>query len=471
MKVATYANLLIAAFMAASGLVAHAASPEARLSIYREQVRDRSSGVYEIEENLYVHVRAPQKGPVNMNRAKLKAALQANDLLKRWAIDYTASEREKADTAPEGVKLAAKIADACNSAWRFNDWNLKFKGQELAGQEPGFVLLGQVVSKADIVRQIPPSFSQAIPQDVLFRILPSFVRVMRNRDAAKLYGMCGAIDLMADAAADQKVKDEFERVNAELDKYLATSEFVATLKERAKKIRGPIVVETWEDVLQKPTEEVSNFVAVVTNAVVDVNVATNALTRAQTDAERKAAGISSRGEVDETARISDEAEIVETRTVTVVKTFRKIRRKTVREVSGNPLFEDAFISCGKKLGNALAQTEIGKKAVAAYFDNVTPMGEKARLVADALSENPSDSQLWNLYGRCLLQEGEGKASLVCFRCALKLNPDDQYALVNAAIAYSKLDCPNLARGLAVLARGLAEDRWCIEKSEEILFEK
>ena len=129
MKVAFKKRSSIAAFMVLSGLVAFAASPEVRLSTYKNQVRGRDSGVYEVDGDLYVHVRMPQKSSANMNNAKLKAALEANGLLKKWAIEHTAPQRDKIESSSEGVKLAARVADSCNSGCRFNDWNLKFKGQ------------------------------------------------------------------------------------------------------------------------------------------------------------------------------------------------------------------------------------------------------------------------------------------------------------------------------------------------------
>ena len=454
MKVLNTKIRLVVTFVVVSGLAALAASPETRLTTYQKEIQGRSSGVYEFDGDIYVQVRLPCKSVVQKSRMKLKAVLTANELLKKWAIDYTAPDRTKVETAPEGIKLAAQLADACNPIWRFNDWN--------------FVLLCQIMAKDDVVRQIPPSFSKAIPQDVLFKVLPSFVKEMRKRDAAKLYGLCNAIDLKADAAVTPKAREEFARANAELDKYLASSEFVALLRERAKKICGPTVAEKWVDVPQKPTEVVSNSVVIVTNVIAEIKVATNVVTRAQSDKERQSSGFAAKGEVKETTRISDEEEVVETRTVTTVKTIRKIRRKTVTEVSGRPVFEEVFMSGGKKLGKAVAQTEMGKKAVAAYFDNVTPMDEKVKTVADALCENPGDSQLWNLYGRCLLQKGDKMAALVCFRCAVKLDVSNQYAVTNLSAIYDALDCSELARGLAVLAYGIADDEWCRSTAKKVL---
>lgn len=458
----------ISFFMAFSLSAAFAADREVRLLKYQNEIKSRESGVYEVDGDLYVHVRITVKNSAQMSRTKLKAALDANNLLKKWAIDYSAPARNKVDDAPAGVKFAASVADVCNTTWRFNDWNVKFKGQEVSPYEKGFVLLCQIMDKEEVIKQIPPSFSQAIPQDVLFKVLPPYVREILKRETAKLYGMCSAIDLMPDAAATPKAKEEFAKANAEVDKYLSSSEFVAGLRERAKKIRGPIVVENWEEIPQKPMEEVSNSVVVVTNVIAEIKVATNVVTRAQADNERQASGFAAKGEVKETTRISDEEEVVETRTVTTVKTIRKIRRKTVKEVSGTPLFEDVFISGGKTLGKASPQTEVGKKAVAAYFDAVTPMDEKSKMVAEALCENPGDSQLWNLYGRCLLQKGKKLAALLCFRCAAKLDAANQYAIANLSSVYDDLGYAELARGLAVIAYGIADDEWCRGVAKKVL---
>jgi len=468
MKVLNTKIRLVLTFVVVSGLAAVAASPETRLTTYQKEIQGRPSGVYEIDGDIYVQVRLPCKSVAQKSRMKLKAVLTANELLKKWAIDYTAPDRAKVETAFEGIKLAVQVADACNPIWRFNDWNLKLNGQEVAPSEKGFVLLCQIMAKDDVVRQIPPSFSKAIPQDVLFKVLRPFVKEMRTRDAVKLYGLCNAIDLKADAVVAPKARDEFVRANAELDKYLSSSEFVAGLRERAKKIRGPQTTACWAEVPRPPTEAVSNSVVIVTNVIAEIKVATNVITRAQSDKERQSSGFAAKGEVKETTRISDEEEVVETRTVTTVKTIRKIRRKTVTEVSGRPVFEEVFMSGGKNLGKALPQTEMGKKAVAAYFDNVTPMDEKVKTVADALCENPGDSQLWNLYGRCLLQKGDKMAALVCFRCAVKLDASNQYAVTNLSAIYDALGCSELARGLAVLAYGIADDEWCRGAAKKVL---
>lgn len=464
-----YANLsFVLVFMAFSLSAAIAADREARLSKYQNEIKSRESGVYEIDGDLYVNVRIAVKNSAQISRTKLKAVLDANNLLKKWAIDYSAAARNKADDAPEGVKFAASVADACNTGWRFNDWNIKFNGQEVSPYENGFFLLCQIAAKEDVVKQIPPSFSQVIPQNLLFKVLPPFIREMHDRDAAKLYAMCSAIDLMPDVAVSPKAKDEFAKVNADLGKYLASSDFIAGLRARAKKIRGPVVVESWEDVSGSQTEDVSNSYSVVTNVIANVNVATNVVTRAQSVEERKSTGCSAKGEVKETTRISDEAEIVETRTVTSATTIRKIRRKTVREVQGTPIFEDVFVSGGKALGMASPQTEVGKKAVAAYFDAVTPMDDKSKMVADALCENPGDSQLWNLYGRCLLQKNEKMAALVCFRCAARLDSTNQYAITNLSSVYDDLGYAELACGLAVIAYGITDDEWCRNTAKKVL---
>jgi hypothetical protein len=60
------------------------------------------------------------------------------------------------------------------------------------------------------------------------------------------------------------------------------------------------------------------------------------------------------------------------------------------------------------------------------------------------------------------------AALVCFRCAVKLDISNQYAITNLSAIYDALDCSELARGLAVLAYGIADDEWCRSSAKKVL---
>ena len=134
-----------------------------------------------------------------------------------------------------------------------------------------------------------------------------------------------------------------------------------------------------------------------------------------------------------------------------------------------PLFEDVFLSGGKKANLAAPQLDSGAAAAKSYFDPSVTLEARERLIRLALAENPGDKQMWNMFGNCLLKRGDALGALVCFRCAAKLDPCDEFTLVNLANAYRALDCPRSAGGMAVLARGMAKEAWCISQAEEALF--
>ena len=455
-------------FMAVSGLAVLAASPEERLVRYQDEIKARPSGVYEVNGDLYVHVRIPLKNAADLSKTKLKSVLTANELLKKWAVDISCPARSRSESATEGIRFAASVADACDPAWRFADWNVKSKGQEVSRYEKNDVIFCLILPKEEMVKQIPPSFLQPIPQKTLFNSLRNLVAALRKRDPAKLYGICNAMDLGATSGVTQQAKEEYGAVADKVKKYLASSSFAAGLRCRAERIRERVSCETWVELEQNPGTKKTEQITVVTNIPAVIAVVTNFLTRAETKEERARLGVVAHGEMTDEVCVSDEAEIVETRVVTTETVVKTIRRKNVRTTIGIPEFEDVFVSGGEKSCKARPQTESGRRAVAAFFDTVTLMDGKEKCIHDALCENPGDTQLWNLYGRCLMHRSDIVGALICFRIALKLDTNNPYALTNLAICYESMRCMELARGMAVLAYGASDDGWCVRESRKVL---
>ena len=457
--------------MAFAGSVAHATGPEARRVIYQEQVSTNRSGVFLVGDDAFVNVRLAIKKFEQLNRVRLTAVLKANQLLKEWAVAQTAAARQPPPVTPDGVKLALAAADVCNPDWRYSDWNVHFKGQEFAlGRRGGEYVLGMAFSKADLLAAIPASFKDPLPTNrmvvALQRDLP---RALKSRPQ-DVFAVCGAYDLMAgDVRASGAFKTERDRVEKEVRRYLKTSPFAADLKASAAKIRTPQVSETWSEAVGRPLTETKDVVSVVTNRLPVVLVTTNRTLRAETAEEREARGIALRGKFAEERRDSHEEEIVETRTVTTVTTIRKKRSRHVTLVSGVPLFEDVFLSGGKTANPAAPQLDSGAAAAKSYFDPSVTLEARERLIRLALAENPGDKQMWNMFGNCLLKRSDALGALVCFRCAARLDACDEFTLVNLANAYRALDCPLSAGGMAVLARGMAKEAWCISQAEEALF--
>lgn len=84
-------------------------------------------------------------------------------------------------------------------------------------------------------------------------------------------------------------------------------------------------------------------------------------------------------------------------------------------------------------------------------------------------DNLRDVELWNLYGRCLNDNGDKMAALSCYRNVLKLKPNYEYPIVNLATVYSDLGYKRLGVGLALLAFGTTKDKWSITESQKVLF--
>lgn len=136
-------------------------------------------------------------------------------------------------------------------------------------------------------------------------------------------------------------------------------------------------------------------------------------------------------------------------------------------VSGYPEFERHFLGLATAAPPMHAQTSLGAEAVKAFYGTAT--GEKRRQMLEmALCQNVGDKELWNLLGRTLHGSGDVKGALICYGKSLELQPDYQYALTNMAIACKELGFQDLATSYAVLARGVARDKWCLQKCDEIL---
>jgi len=197
-----------------------AADPPARLTTYREQVQGRETGVYEIGDDLYVHVLMPVDKSENTSRLKMRASLKANDLLRQWAFDYTKEDRAKMPVVPEGFARVVEILDDANPLWRLGDWKIRLTGQEHSGQDGKGFWLGQIVGKADMVKQIPESLRCPVPDrdkaiSSLRLLLPQMVV-----PPSHVYAKCGAIDLLDDKmSVPTDIKTEYAAVEERLKAY------------------------------------------------------------------------------------------------------------------------------------------------------------------------------------------------------------------------------------------------------------
>ena len=87
-----------------------------------------------------------------------------------------------------------------------------------------------------------------------------------------------------------------------------------------------------------------------------------------------------------------------------------------------------------------------------------------RLVA----KTPGSYMYWMSLGQSFARDGKLHLALSCFRNALRLRIGDGFALDALATTYDKLGCRNLARGAALLAFAMVDDKLVTERARRIL---
>jgi tetratricopeptide (TPR) repeat protein len=151
----------------------------------------------------------------------------------------------------------------------------------------------------------------------------------------------------------------------------------------------------------------------------------------------------------------------------VVRTRKILVQRIARDYRASARFERLFLSGGSEPNAKAARTERGKAAERAFFGACAP-DERERLVLEALRENPGDKVLWNLYGRLLQNKKDWLGARICFRNALRLDREYQFALTNLALTYQAMGRRELAVAAAIVAYGVATDGWCKSQSEGVL---
>ena len=148
----------------------------------------------------------------------------------------------------------------------------------------------------------------------------------------------------------------------------------------------------------------------------------------------------------------------------------KVIKTEITSVQKIPRMQLLFLGCGVVSNTPHGRIESGSTAIRVAYDQQSTIDKKLTALKNALCDNPGDTELWNLYGRCMDDNGDKMAAIICYRNALKLKPDYEYPIVNLAKVYSELGYKRLGVGLALLARGTAKDKWSISESQKILFD-
>jgi len=444
---------------------------DAEFLYYQNVIQPRETGVYENDGKLYIQVREAYDSTRENRKAKrARVIFKAQEMLKQWAIEYSAPQRNQADESPDGVKFAKGIVAHYLPGWQFREWSPRFSMREFPHlTDDGWYVMGQSVPKRAVIDCIPQSFYRPFAKSDWNVALGRAVAAgLEGNDRMIVLASCCAWDASKNFVPVESVSDdEYTSVQRMVTEYLENSSLAKKMKEDLARVSGPLVTEHWLSVSGANDRRSEVSVLAKTNAVATFSVQTNLVCRLQTEVEIKQMGRSDRTQVTAVVCASDEKEVVERTVTTVIEEKRIVLRRVRTETSGTPAFERLFLSGGTNSITVCGQTPIGKKAATAFFAQIVAE-QKEKAIVDGLRENSGDQVLWNFYGKCLVHGGDYVGGVICFRNALRLDPDYGYALVNLAETYEALKLRRLAVGLAAFARARSDVPWCIEHSERIL---
>ena len=442
---------------------------------YSHFISRNLTGVYEWEGIVFVHVRIPCASVRdNARKARMTALLEANRLLRDWAVEQTRGvRRQTVETDVPGLARVQRLMACYEPDWAVRDWKLSVSGREFPVEKnDSDFLVGYAYDKEELKASIPPCFSvMPTAQDALKALPVVLRRTLASGRRTEFLQQAGVPDLLTNEVEEVRNScisaGEHRELAKKLDEYLRASPFAGEMRSCARSIRGPHSRTTWR--MDELSRDSDNSVSVTarTNLNVIVTSVTNEMLRAQSEREQAKWGLSAFGRV--TERVVDtEAGVVEMAiTRTTVERVRYSLHRLDGNVTGLPLCEDLLLQSPVVDVKPAEQTALGKRAVQA-FSTKGPFESKERIVQEAVHENPGDWVLWNLYGRCFQNRNDLLAAVLCFRVSLRLNATYEFAWTNLSIVYAELGYGDLAKGASIMAYGYATSEWCRKHAEEIL---
>ncbi len=464
----------------------------------RLHLENKPEGVYEWDDLLFVQVRISRKDirrPEQLESAELSATRR---LLHKWLMDR-ASVKRVDDDLPLGMDRVRSLCRRLmpyheyTSEWRFAGESCAFSGEEDLEH-----VCTTVFRKSDVIASLPASYLNPVAEGVWYDGLEKIVSRLYLREADRTFmADIGALDCLdavrqTDVAlppfdddafpagvsafldgaaatwrdADSPAKGEYESVWRGLREYLTASEQAKRLRSDALAILNPPSATVYSAAPPETLSSQYDFSFTSTNSIAGANPVTN-LTLEAGSALHALPAMSLGDSVEVESVQTDDAVVTTVRTQMVVTVTRTLVRKTVSSYRGEPRFEQLFFGAGS-LPNAAAERLASGVAAEKAFYGRASIDERERLLLLALRENPGDKALWNLYGRLFQTRRDLYGALICFRNALRIDPDYEFAMANIAAVYSDMGLRNLAVGMAALARGVASDAWCRKTAEAIL---
>ena len=474
----TSKTIIAAALVAAvaHGVSGAEGSPSDSAAYYQRELKDRPQGVYEWPEKglLFVQVHVPYLSDGSEN-------LDANTLLAQHRELYAwlaarAGAKKVDPELPPGLDRARRLVRANYPTWEFTaDWEYNLTGPAFSREEEGKRVACVVCDKKAVEATMPKEFLESAADDVWLagarelvgecyasRVNVPFMEQIGLFDCAALWGKGQAPQ--PGPATERPAWREYLEAERETADYLASSDLARSLREAQKALES-IPARSDVDYAVPPERFVTNVtVHVTTNLAAAANAVTN---KAVVSFDGIAAVMPAGGTVVERSVRSDESIITTVETCMVVRTRRILVQRIARDYRASPKFERLFLSGGRDANETAARTERGKAAERAFFGACAPE-ERERLVLEALRENPGDKVLWNLYGRLLQNKKDWLGARICFRNALRLDPEYQFALTNLALTYQATGRRELAIAAAIVAYGVATDGWCKTQAEGVL---
>ena len=470
------------------------------LNYYRLNVKGKPQGVYEwpSEGLLFVQVRIPYTGsetPEDMESAELR-------LTHRELFNWMTKEAGKVrvdPVYPSGMELARRLVRELYPLWEYTaEWRFSGDCQSLSQEEQDERVYVTVCRRSDVLASMPPAFMKPVSPAVWLRGLGELIaeRYVRKGELAFMWriGALDCLDVSRRTKAvfpawddgdfesalrafleqanetwkevDSPARDEYVEVRKGLADYLVSSEAAGRFRAEARAVALPPDKVSWSAGVPVAVLETNLVATVTTNRAEETRAITNVSVVAQS-ATKVLPTMTCADRVRVHAVRTDEEVVTTVETATIVRTVKTIRHKTVSSFAGDPRFERLFFGGGCLANSASARTARGIAAERMFYGTST-MEAREKVVLEALRENPGDKVLWNLYGRIFQSRKDWYGALVCFRNALRIDRDYEFALTNLADVYRAMGKRNLSVGAAVVARGLATDAWCVRHAEDVL---
>ena len=477
------------------------AAAEAYYSLHLE---NEPEGVYEWPEQdlIFVQVRIPygrNTSPDKVEAAELSATRR---VLHGW-LAQKAAKRRVDPILPFGMNFARSVCRQCFPLMEYtSNWSFSGDSKCFSREKGREHISATVLRCSDVLASMPEAYIEPVENEIwiegLTRAVKKFYSAQGDLAFVWRIGALDCLDVSRTVKAkfpdikdkgfavslvayldeandtwrdvDSVAKSEYEQVRGEMVEYLVSSPVAVGFRDVAIRLTTPAVRESYVAGVPVSTFVTNVVVDVVTNKVDDANLVSNSFVVASSETDGAVVTIPEGDRVSVLSVRTDENVVSEVVTRTIVCTTRTVLRKTEYSYSGNPRFEQLFLSGGCIDNKVVASTVQGLSAQKIFFGTAT-MEERERVVLNALRENPGDKVLWNLYGRIFQSRKDWFGALVCFRNALRLDREYEFALVNLADTYWAMGRKNLAVGTAILARGVTVDSWCVKHSEAILYAK